>query len=241
MEFRNLSCSAAMLLEAVITDVTRMRYGNVCIAAAHQDRAIRLHNPQPKDQWVRSIGGLVPGDVVSVDWQQAQSLHPPHTEDGEWDPSTFAKHRRLPEMELANLLSVNACTSVQDALGTPWFRGTGGNAAFQPGTGTQSLASILTRSVRVYPDFEGIRVDFVDSQDSWTRVPLEDLIVRQHQRQCPTCSSQLSQLLAKEFQGAKAVLRVGLARQFQARGHPSACWMQVNHIFLVPAKRKHFV
>ena len=240
MEFRNLSCSAAMLLEAIITDVTRMRYGNVCIAAAHQDRAIRLHNPQPDDRWVRSIGGLVPGDVVSVDWQRAQSL-PPHTEDGTWDRSTFVKRHRLTETELADLLSANAFRSVQDAFGAPWIRGTGGNAAFQPGRGARSLASILTRSVRAYPHFEGVRVDFVDTQDAWTRVPLEDLIVRQHQNQCPTCASRLSHLLANEFQGGNAVLRVGLARQFQAGGHPSACWMQINHIFLMPAKRRHFV
>lgn len=230
-----------MLLEAIITDVTRMRYGNVCIAAAHQDRAIRLHNPQPDDRWVKSIAGLVPGDVVSVDWQQAQSL-PPHTEDGKWRPATFVKRHRLTETELADLLSANAFTSVQDAFGAPCDRSSRGNAAFQPGTGARSLASILTRSVQVYPDSEGIRVGFVDSQDSWAGVPLEDLIVRQHQNQCTTCASHLSHLLANEFQGSDAVLRVGLGRQFQARGHPSAaCWMQVNHIFLMPSKRNHFV
>lgn len=229
-----------MLLEAVITDVTRMQPPNVCVAAAHRGGTIRLHNPQPKDQWVKSIAGLVPGDVVSVDWQRAQSL-PPHTEDGTWDRSTFVKRHRLTETELADLLSANAFRSVHDAFGAPWIRGTGGNAAFRPGKGARSLASILTRSVRVYPHFEGIRVDFIDTQDAWTRVPLEDLIVRQHQKQCPTCASHLSHLLANELQGSNAVLRVGLARQFQAGGHPSACWMQVNHIFLMPAKRKHFV
>jgi hypothetical protein len=230
-----------MLLEAIITDITRMQPPNVCVAAVHQGRTIRLHNPQPKDQWLRSIGGLVPGDVVSADWQQAQVLRPPHTEDGTWHQSTFVKRHRLTETELADLLSANAFRSVEDAFGAPWFRGKAGNAAFQPGTGARSLASILARSVQVYPDFEGIRVDFVDSQDSWTRVPLEDLIARQHQKQCPTCASQLSRLLANEFQGDNAILRVGLARQFQAGGHPSACWMQVNHIFLMPAKRRHFV
>jgi hypothetical protein len=230
-----------MLLEAVITDVTRMQSPYVCVAAVHQGRNIRLHNPRPDDRWVKSIAGLVPGDVVSVDWQQAQSL-PPHTEDGKWHPATFVKRHRLTETELADLLSANAFTSVQDVFGAPWFRGKAGNAAFQPGKGARSLASILARSVQVYPDFDGIRVDFVDTQEAWTGVPLEDLIVRQHQNQCTTCASHLSRLLANEFQGSDAVLRVGLGRQFQARGYPSAaCWMQVNHIFLMPAKRKHFV
>ncbi len=229
-----------MLLEAVVTDITRMQRPNVCIAATHEGRTIRLHNPQPKDPWLKSIGGLVPGDVVSVDWRQAQSL-PPHTEDGTWDRSTFVKRHRLTETELADLLSANAFRSVQDAFGAPCDRSIRGNAAFQPGRGARSLASILARSVQVYPDFDGIRVDFVDTQEAWTGVPFEDLIVRQHQNQCPTCASRLSHLLANEFQAESAVLRVGLGRQFQAKGHPSACWMQVNHIFLVPAKRNHFV
>ena len=230
-----------MAIEAIITDVTRMRLPNVCIAALHEDRAIRLDTPQPSDTWVRSLGGLTPGDVVSVNWQPSRKATPPHTEDGEWDPSSFRKLSRLTEEELPRRLSVNAFDSAQAAFGAPWIRGAGGNAAFRPGRGSRSLCSILARSVRAYPHFEGIKVDFVDSRDSWTRSPLEDLTVRQHQKQCRVCSSRLPTLLASEFQGTDAVLRVGLARQFQAGGHPMACWMQVNHIFLLPSKRQHFV
>ena len=183
----------------------------------------------------------MPGDVVSVDCGPAAGPVPPHVEDGQWIRVTFAKLHRLTEAELVGRLSANAFTSVREAFGAPWFPGKGGNAAFQPGTGKRSLASVMAHSVQVYPHFEGIKVNFVDSEHSWTRVPLEDLIVRQHQKKCSTCSSRLSLLLGKEFEGESALLRLGLARQFQAGGHPSACWMQVNHIFLMPPKRKHFV
>ena len=230
-----------MLLEAVISDVTRMQIPNVCIAALHKGRTIRLDSPQPKEQWVKSIGGLVPGDVVSLDWKPSPKPVLPHTEDGEWNPATFTKHHRLAEMELITLLSANALRSVQDAFGTPCVRGSGGNAAFQPRTGIRSVASVMAQSVRAYPDDDGIRVDFADDEDSWTTVPLQDLIVRQHQKQCPACSSQFSRFIANEFQGDMAVLRVGLAREFAIGGHPSLCWMQVNHIFLIPPKRKHFL
>jgi len=230
-----------MSAEVIITDVTRMRAPNVCVAGVHQDRTMRLSDPQPTDEWIRSVDGLVPGDVVLLDWRPIRGAVPPHTEDAVWDRSTFAKHARLPETDLVNLLSASAFASVRAAFGAPWFPGSGGNAAFQPGTGERSLASVMARSVKAYPHFEGIKVDFVDSQDSWTRVRLEDLVVRHHQRKCSTCSSQLSLLLGKEFEGERAILGLGLARQFQAGGHPSACWMQVNHIFLMPPKRKHFV
>jgi hypothetical protein len=230
-----------MLAEAIITDVTRMRLSNVCIAAAHQGRTIRLHNPQPKDQWVKSIGGLVPGDVVSLNWRPTVKPAPPHTEDGEWDPDTFTKHRRLAETELVSLLSANASTSVRTAFGAPWFRGSGGNAAFRPGEGTRSLATIRVATIKVDVSFGKMRVSFEDTENRWTAVPLQDLAVKQHQEQCQTCASNLAQALKREFEGAHAMVRVGLARQWQVPGHPSACWMQVNHIFLMPPKRKHFV
>jgi len=227
--------------ELTVTDVTRMRAPNVCVAGVHQGRTIRLNIPPPTDEWVTSIGGLMPGDVVSVDCGPAAGPVPPHVEDGQWIRATFAKLHRLTEAELVDRLAANALAGVRQAFGAPWFCGKGGNAAFQPGTGTRSLASILTRSVRAYPDDDGIKVDFVDDGDSWTRVPLQDLIVRQHQKRCRACSQRFAQLLASEFQDGEAVLRVGLAREFPIGGHPSACWMQVNHVFLIPPKRKHFV
>ena len=230
-----------MPIEAMLTDVTRMHAPNVCIAAIVNDKPIRLDSPRPNDNWIQSIGGLAPGDVVSVDWKPTKGATPPHTEDGEWDSSSLKKLRHLTDSELTAILSASAFDSVQDAFGAPAIRGTGGNAAFSPGKGRRSLASILAQSVRAYPDFKGIKVDFTDSKDSWTSVPLEDLVIRKHQKQCRTCSSRLSTLLTNEFQGTNAILRVGLARQFQAGGHPSACWMQLNHIFLIPPKRKHFV
>jgi len=213
----------------------------VCIAADHKGRTIRLADPTPTDEWVASVGGLMPGDVVSVDWRPAASPVPPHIEDGQWIQTTFAKRHRLTEAELVGRLSANAFAGVRKAFGTPWFSGKWGNAAFQPRTGTRSLASILARSVRAYPDDDGIKVDFVDDGHSWTRVPLQDLIVRQHQKQCRACSQRFAQLLATEFQGSEAVLRVGLAREFPIGGYQSACWMQVTHVFVTPAKRKHFV
>lgn len=230
-----------MFLEALITDVTRMQPPNVCIAAAHRGRTIRLHNPQPKGQWVNSIGRLMPGDVISVLWKPAQEPAPPHTEDGEWEPTTFVKRHRLAENALTERLSADAFDCVEDAFGTPWFRGTGGNAAFRPGKGARSLATIKVIAVKVDVSFGKVRVTFEDARNCWAAVPLQDLLVKQHQQRCQTCASNLGQALKREFEGAHAMVRVGLAREWQVPGHPSACWMQVNHIFLMPAKRKHFV
>jgi len=228
------------MIQAVITDVTRMRRPNVCVAGLYQATPIRLDSPQPTEQWLSSVGGLRPGDVVSLNWRPARSVVRPHSEDGEWDPSTFSRVSQLSEDELTEELSTAAYSRVREAFGTPWFHAGNGNAAFRPGRGSRSLASVIVSQVRPYPYREGIRVDFADSQDSWAMAPLEDLMVRRHQSSCRTCSSRLAALLAGEFEGTQALLRVGLARQFQAGGHPSACYLQVNHIFLIPSRRKHF-
>jgi len=225
--------------EVIITDITRMQLPNgVCIAADLKGRTIRLADPPPRDEWVASVGGLVPGDVVSVNWKPTRKPVPPHVEDGEWDPKTFVKRHRLTEDLLAKHLSTGAFTCAEDAFGAPWIRGSGGNAAFRPGEGTRSLATIKVATVKVDVSFGKMRVAFQDTRQRWAAVPLQDLMVKQHQERCQVCASNLAQALKREFEGAHALLRVGLAREW---GDPSACWMQVNHIFLIPPKPKHFV
>lgn len=225
--------------EVIITDITRMQPPNgVCIAADHKGRAIRLTDPQPRDEWVASVGGLMPGDVVSLNWKAIRTPAPPHTEDAKWDPKTFVKRHRLTEDLLVEHLSTGAFTRVEDAFGTPWIRGSGGNAAFRPGEGTRSLATIRAATVEVDVSFDKVRLTFKDAKDRWATVPLQDLAVKHHQEHCQACASNLAQALKREFEGTQAMLRVGLAREW---GAPPACWMQVNHIFLIPPKRKHFV
>lgn len=230
-----------MPIEAILTDVTRMRGANACIAAIVNDKSIRLDSPQPNDNWIQSIGGLAPGDVVSVDWKPTKGATPPHTEDGEWDSSSLKKLRHLTDSELTASLSARALDSVQDAFGAPAIRGTGGNAAFSPGKGRRSLASVRASSVTVRVQFGKVRVAFEDARRSWAGVPLQDLVVKRHLNGCKSCQSKAENRLQSEFNGSPALLRVGLAREFQVGDYPSACWMQINHIFLIPSKRKHFV
>ncbi len=226
----------------IITDVTRMEGDQVCIAALGARRGIRLHDPQPKEPWLRSIGGLAPGDVVSLMWKPPRSFSRPHVEDADWNPSALTKDGRLSQHDLIERLSVGAFDTFEKVFGKPCFYSDKGNAAFPPGRGSRSLATIVVKSTRAYPYGGGIRVDFSDSKRDWCMAPLEDLAVRKHQRQCKSCWSSLPDLLLSEFQGSGAILRIGLGRSFQvAAGQPAACWMQVNHIFLIPSKRKHFV
>ena len=177
--------------EAIITDVTRMLPPRVCIAALRGQRAIRLDQPQPNESLLASMGGLLPGDRVSIDWWDNPWSKAPHVEDGNWRRRSFQKLGRLSKAELLDVLMPGAARSVEEAFGHEWFRGSKGNGAFRPGVGERSLASVLAREVRVYQWFDGVRVDFKDDGGSWTMVPLEDLSVRRHQILCPDCLTTL--------------------------------------------------
>lgn len=232
--------------EAIITDVTRMLPPKVCIAALQAERTIRLNRPQPDEAVLASIGGLLPGDRVAIDWLDNPFFVPPHVEDGDWEPESLHKLGRLPKPELVDLLLPGAACSVEEAFGQKWFRGTKGNGAFRPGTGARSLATVLARDVRVYQWFPSVRVNFRDDRDRWTMVPLEDLGVRRHQQLCPECLASNGRIsgfdrnLRDEFWGRDVLLRVGLTRPFEAEGQETACWLQVTGVYPIGKKRQHF-
>ncbi len=230
-----------MQVEALITDVTSLGSPRVCIAGLAGDRVIRLQNPTPSEGWVDRMGGLMSGDIVSVDWTPFQVTRPPHVEDGSWNVGTCAKIRRLSEDQLIERLRTRAFDSVAEAYGSSWIRGKNGNCAFRPGSGSSSLASVRASSVAVHVSFGKIRVAFADNREEWANVPLQDLAVKRHLRNCAACQMRAQHLLRTEFQGGPALLRVGLAREWPVGDYKPACWMQVNHIFLIPSKRKHFV
>ena len=232
--------------EAIITDVTRMQRPKVCIAALQGGRTIRLNRPQPDEQVLKSIGGLLPSDRVCVEWLDNPFYVPPHVEDGTWEPMSFRKLERLSKTELIDVLMPGVARSVEEAFGHEWFRGARGNGAFRPGEGARSLASVLARDVRVYQWFQSVRVDFKDACGQWTMVPLEDLSVRRHQVLCPDCVTTPARIsrfnfnLRNEFWGREVLLRVGLTRPFDAEGQETACWLQVTGVYLVGKKRQHF-
>ncbi len=229
------------MITAIITDVTRMRAPNVCVAGRCDARTIRLNNPQPTESLLATMGGLGPGDVLALDWRPGRIISRPHVEDGDWRIDSVTKLRRTSDEEFSRLLSDSALADAEEAFGKPWFIGSQGNGAFRPGHGRRSLATINAHDVRVYLHFDGVRVDFADERGAWTKVPLEDLTVRQHQTSCRSCATAMWHTLRDEFECDRAILRIGLTRPFQTPQHPTACWLQVTGVYPIGRRRKHFL
>lgn len=227
-------------VEAMITDVTRMSRDKVCIAASADGKTMRLSEPHPKDAWLRSIGGLRPGDIVAVDWRPARRFRRPHSEDGRWSPASFTRVRRLEMSDLSDRIARKAFPSVEKAFGKPMFLTEKGNPAFRPDQGSRSLATIIAKGVSVYAHAEGVRIDFADAARTWSMVPVEDLAIRQHQQRCSQCSSRLGEFLRQEYHAEAAVLRIGLGRPYQGGNNPLGCYLQVNHILPELPRPGHF-
>lgn len=228
------------MTRVIITDLTRMRGTNVCIAGLMESRPIRLHDPAPTEGLLRQIGGLKPGDIVNVSWTASANPSRPHVEDGKWDSQSITKTGTIRYSDFRDKLADMAYETLSEAFGEIYLKGAGGNFAFRPGVGARSLASIVAKNVEVYLDFdEKIRVAFEDSRGPWRKVALEDLIVRTHT--CGSCNRNLVRTLQREFDTKSAVLRVGLSRPYAPPSHPMACWVQVNGIYPMDREREHFI
>lgn len=223
----------------IVTDVTRMEAGRVCIACLRGRQQIRLSAPQPTREWLDSIGGLNPGDTVSLKWRSVRRFRPPHSEDGDWTPSSLDKTGALPHEQFYDVLARHARSSVHSAFGKPAFSARRGNPAFSADRGQRSLATMRASSIRIYRHENRIRADFQDERDHWSKVPVEDLRLWRHLDECPDCATTFEIRLASDMSGDEGLLRIGLGRPFQPNGRELGCFLQVNHI-LMPQPLQHF-
>jgi hypothetical protein len=216
-------------VETVVTDVTRMQGDKVCLAMLHAETVIRVHEPTPTEGWLRSIGGLSPGDELRLTCRPDRVIAPPHVEDHEWNPQSVVKIGHLSRDQLVQRLEAAAFATVRDAFGEPAFYSDSGNAAFSPRRGKRSLATLTAREVRIHSYRRGVRADFSDLDRAWTMAPLEDLAMR----------TRLAALPLSEIEGG-ALLRIGLGRPFSYADRPAACYLQVNHIIPLASQRRSF-
>lgn len=229
-------------MKVVITDVTRMGGTRVCVAGLARSGPIRLNDPSPTEAVLDGLDGLQPSDIIDVTWTAAETVVRPHVEDGQWNENTLSKIGSESHHDFCQRLARSAYSSVRQAFGKPYIKGSGGNVAFRPGRGDRSLATIKASEVHVYSEFDRkVRVDFSDASDTYTMVALDDLCITQHKNRCRSCQNRLDHHLGREFSGGSALVRVGLGRKFATPSHPEACWLQVNGIYRPGAEPKHFI
>ena len=135
--------------QIIITDVTRMQEGRVCIAGYDQDgRCVRPVLPPPgiHESSLYSQGRLIvfPFAVVEFDLQQPIS-EPPHTEDWRYNPTSVAFIRKLDEKQKRETLEKSLFRDLAVIFQVPILSDVGHDV--MAGQGPRSLGTVRPRRI----------------------------------------------------------------------------------------------
>jgi hypothetical protein len=244
-----------MLQELLITDLTRMRDGKVCIAGLNSNlEAIRPELPSPGimdstlyqgDRLIIYPRAVVRFDLKPLDPKKLPSL--PHVEDRPWMRAESVEFLRETTVEKwRNVLERISFRKVFDAFGAPIIP----KNKLQPGTGERSLACIAQAGAfkltcvedKYHQGKFDYRLMFKDDggDGAWyAHLPVTDLALRAYVEYCHLKKGQsledISRSLTRIMYQRETFIRLGLTRPFQkSRYEEEFCYLQVNGVHTFP-------
>jgi len=230
-----------MMTQIVITDLTRMHRGMVCIAGYDKDhQCIRHTLPPPgipeQSLWSGNTVKIFPFALVEFDLR-VRLPQPPHTEDWHYLPDSTRYIRTVYDRK--TILS----WSLYESVGTIFDQPIHDDFGFyvMDCQGPRSLGTVhpveITRFI-YQQDSEGTwdyRIEFVDGQGKSFKLKITDLTwhyycnsLRGEDRD-PT---QIAQELTMRARANEVYLRIGLSRSWPK--FPDRCYLQVNGIYTFP-------
>ena len=232
-----------MKTSLVITDVTRMQEGRVCIAGyTRQGKCIRPVMPPPgiHERTLYSQGRVMvfPFAVVEYDLLQ-QVPQPPHTEDCRYDPTSVRFVERLDEKRKRVVLDKTLFPDVKTIFEAPVYSDYG--YYIMEGQGPRSLGTVRPQQVthtihELSPEEKwSYRLVFVDGAGSTYRLTVTDLAWRyyhDHQRQIGQEPKEISSGLTSMLKSSQVYLRIGLARGWEK--FPDRCFIQITGVYTFP-------
>jgi hypothetical protein len=227
----------------VITDVTRMQEGRVCIAGYDRHgRCIRPVLPPPgiHERMLYSGDRPIIFPSAKVEFEFVQPVpQPPHTEDVRYDPTSARFVERQPEERWRRLLAATLSESVQAIFGQPILNAPGHYV--MAGCGPRSLGTIQPHHLGqvIYdlsPDDKWqYRLSFVDGQQQSFRLTITDLRWRYYcdqQRNRQQAPREIAASLLEALQSREVYLRIGLARGWAK--YPDRCYIQLTGVYTQP-------
>lgn len=226
--------------EIVLTDVTRMREGRICIAGVDDEgRCVRPVVPDGNlwEAFLTSVPGVTvrPFSQLSLAFLESKP-DPPHTEDRLFNPWTMQFVRQLSRSEAAALLQGILDPSVADIFGASVHHDEGWYVMH--GEGARSLGTITPSKVNdvlVFAEDDGrirVRIAFEDAAGVAYRLSVTDLsLLRWCREQCAKDGnpSLVAQRLWRSLQKPGRFLRIGLARHWDK--HPDRCYLQITGVY----------
>jgi len=227
----------------VITDVTRMQEGRVCIAGYDQHgQCVRPVLPPPgiHESTLYSASKAIIFPSAKVEFEFTQSTpQPPHTEDVRYDPAYIKFIERLPEERWQRMLEATLSNNVSAIFEQPVLTDPGHYV--MDGRGPRSLGTIRPMQiVQVIHELspEGkwqYRLRFVDGEQIAYRLTITDLAWRYYcdsQRKEGRDPTEIAKSLARSLQASHVYLRIGLARGWTK--FPDRCYIQITGIHTFP-------
>ncbi|MDE3089882.1 MAG: hypothetical protein KGJ80_10930 [Chloroflexota bacterium] len=231
-----------MKTQLVITDVTRMHEGRVCIAGYNRQReGVRPTLPHPgiHESSLYSKGKPLVFPFAVVEYELLEHIsEPPHTEDWRYDPKSVRLVKQLGEKDKQAILDRLCCESVDAIFGAKIFSGQG--YYLLRGQGKRSLGTIRPAEVSevIYEQTDNAwkyRMRFIDDKADSYRLTVTDLTWRYYcdsQRQAGKSPRKIASELIARLRSSQVYLRIGLARGWDE--HPDRCYLQITGIFTFP-------
>jgi len=227
----------------VITDLTRMHEGRVCVAGYDEEGAcIRPVLPPPGilEQSLYADGkpAVFPSAVVEYDLLEHRP-QPPHTEDWRYDPASVQFVERLKGKQMHETLTRALSQSVAAIFEQPILTGPG--FYVMDGQGPRSLGTVraFQPEARYEQRDEGrweYRLRFDDHAGHSYSLGVTDLSWRyycDHQRNQRRSPSDIAAELNAVLQSAEEIyLRIGLARGWEK--FPDRCYLQIIGVYAFP-------
>lgn len=240
-----------MRRQLVITDLTRMQAGRVCLAGypidgeEDADRCVRpeFRFGAPTEVWLAARGGTIrPFAVVELDVQEARS-NPPHTEGRIVDKRHRVWRGALSDDQRFCLLARLNDGAVDRIFGAPvheahgWFVRAGeGDRSL----GTVRAADLLAVTYHVRPERGtwAYRLTFDDATGRRYNLAVTDLAYRYFldslREEAGMASPAVAErVLATLREAVSVYLRVGLARGWGDEGD-RRCHLQINGVYTAP-------
>ncbi len=216
----------------VVTEVTRMQQGMVCVAAldlATGDMVRPLQSDGSnweEDKWVPDH--LAVGNVLNLEptGQPTGTVFPHASED-----YRVTRIRKLGAIPTADLFAL--CDETADASVEAIFGALHAEKYVVAGTHVRSLGCVMVdaASIRLSDMFDKMQLSWRDGEGIWHNVPVTELAAKS----AGDASDGIADIRSRLDAGHDRVaLRLGLARAWSNDGEfdPSRCYLQLNGIVL---------
>ncbi len=228
----------------VITEVTRMQEGRVCIAGYDQHgQCIRPVLPPPgiHESMLYSKQQIIVFPAAKVEFDFTQPTpQPPHTEDVRYDPISVRFIERQPEDRWRKMLEATLSNSLSTIFEQPIHAEHG--YYIMDGQGPRSLGTIRpARILKTIHEFSQdskkwkYRLGFVDSEQATYWLTVTDLTWRyfhDQQRRAGRTPGDIANEMTALLKNKEVLLRIGLARGWEE--HPDRCYIQLTGVYTFP-------